>query len=62
MKVAILYESGEWSDYALLDNLKKLGVDADLINMNTSLELNNLLQYQLVVSRIFASAQFRKNF
>ncbi len=61
MSIAILYESDEWSSYALYENVKKLGMEVDLINANENITLEDLLIYELIVNRVFASAQFRNN-
>ncbi len=59
MAIAILYESGEWSDYALRDNIRALGEEAFLINLEKEIPYDALKNCRLAVSRIFASAQFR---
>lgn len=57
--IGILYESDEWSSYALEENIKKLGVEAELINTEEEIDFSKLLSYKLVVNRVFASSQFR---
>ncbi len=56
---AILYESEEWSAYALRDSLCALGEEAFLVNMEKEIPYEVLKDCDLVISRIFASAQFR---
>ncbi len=59
MSIAILYESLEWSSYQMQKEIEKLGVKADLIYLEEDIVLENLRNYKLIVSRIFASAVFR---
>ena len=59
MSIGILYESNEWSDYALRDNISDMGVETKLINMQQKIDEDTLLSCDLVISRIFASAVFR---
>lgn len=59
MEIGILYESDEWSSYALKDNINKLGVEAKLINTEEEMDYTELLNCSLVVNRVFASSQFR---
>ncbi len=59
MKIIILYESEEWSTYALRDNIEKLGVPAELVNMEQEIRSEIFDDCDLVVNRVFASAQFR---
>ena len=57
--IGILFESGEWSDYALRDNIVAMGVPADLIDMQEDIDEGKLLSYKMIVSRVFASSVFR---
>ena len=59
MAIGILYESNEWSDYALRDNIVSMGIEADLIDMQEDLDEKRLLSYKMIVSRVFASSVFR---
>lgn len=59
MTVGILYESREWSDFALRENLAGMGVPASLIDLEEDGNEEGILSSVLVVSRIFASAAFR---
>ncbi|MCL1896802.1 MAG: hypothetical protein FWG03_09675 [Clostridiales bacterium] len=59
MTVGILYESNEWSDFALLESLIGIGVPARLIDMQDDGNEDEILSSSLVVSRVFASAVFR---
>ena len=57
--IGILYESKEWSDYALHRNIVSLGVPAILIDLQEDGNEDEILACRMVVSRIFASAVFR---
>ena len=57
--IGILFESGEWSDFALRDNIIAMGVPADLIDMQEDIDVEKLLSYRMIVSRVFASSVFR---
>ena len=59
MTVGILYESQEWSDFALRENIEGMGVPARLIDMEEDGNEGEMLSSSLVVSRVFASAVFR---
>jgi len=59
MKTGILYESREWSIFALRDRLKELGAQAILIDMLDDINPDELLSCDLIVNRVFASAVFR---
>ena len=61
MSVGILFESKEWSSYALEQYINDTGVAAKLIDMQGDFDLNNLLSYDLIVNRVFASAVFREH-
>lgn len=56
---SILYESDEWSTYALRDYIRGLGEDAILIDMEKDIPYDTLKNCDLAVNRVFASAQFR---
>jgi len=57
MSIGILYESKEWSSYALEQYINEMGVPARLIDMQE--EPKDLLSYDLIVNRVFASSIFR---
>jgi len=57
--IGILYESDEWSDYALCKYINDMGVTARLINLLEDNNEGEILSCDLVVSRIFASSVFR---
>ncbi|MCL1809593.1 MAG: ATP-grasp domain-containing protein [Clostridiales bacterium] len=59
MGIGILYESKEWSSYALEKNVNDLGVAAKLIDMQGDSYEEELLSYDLIVNRVPASAVFR---
>ena len=57
--IGILYESKEWSSYALENSINKMGISAKLIDMQDPIDPESLKAYELIVSRVFASAVFR---
>lgn len=59
--IGILFESDEWSDHKLLAEVEACGVPARLINMQAAGAEKDALTCDLLVSRIFASAQFRNH-
>jgi len=59
MAIGILYESKEWSSYALRDNIASMGVTAKLIDMQEDIDEDELLSCGLIVNRVFASSVFR---
>lgn len=65
--IGVLYESNEWSDFKLARELEACGHSVYLIDMaNNSPEANEspeskALSCTLLVSRVFASAQFRNH-
>ena len=59
MAIGILFESDEWSDYAIRNRIRELGVEADLVNMRKEIDEVKLLSYKMIVSRVFASSVFR---
>lgn len=59
MSIRLLYESDEWSTYALRDRIQEQGISCDLVCMEDAIPWEQLSDCDLVVSRIFASAQFR---
>ena len=59
MTIGILYESNEWSDYALRDSITALGIEAVLIDMQEDIGEAELLSYNMIINRVFASAVFR---
>lgn len=59
MCILILYESEEWSTYALREDIEKLGVPAELVCTEQDISEEKLAGCPLVVNRVFASAQFR---
>jgi len=59
MTIGILYESEEWSTYAIRDDIVGMGVPAKLIDMREAPDSEELLSCRLVLSRVFASAVFR---
>lgn len=61
MGIGILYESEEWSTYALRDDIEAMGVPAKLICMEGEVSLSDFTDCDLVLNRVFASAQFRNH-
>jgi len=59
MAIGILYESKEWSSYALRDNIAAMGVTARLIDMQEDIDEDELLSFDLILNRVFASSVFR---
>lgn len=57
--VGILYESEEWSSYALEDQARACGLPAFLVNLEREDDLEVLADCGLVVNRVFASAWHR---
>ena len=57
--VGILYESEEWSSYKLLEEIQSFGIEACLISLEEDHAFDRVNGCDLLVSRIFASAQFR---
>ncbi len=57
--VGILYESEEWSSYKLLEEIQSFGIEACLISLEDDHAFDRVNGCDLLVSRIFASAQFR---
>jgi len=54
-----LYESEEWSTYALRDDIDTMGIPAKLIDMREAPDRDELLSCRLILNRVFASAVFR---
>lgn len=57
--LGVLYESDEWSDHKLAAELTACGVPARLLNMEDPATEAVTLTCEMLVSRVFASAQFR---
>ena len=56
--IGLLYESDEWSDYKLADELRALGCPVEMIDLAHE-DVDRALACEMLVSRIFASAVFR---
>ncbi len=61
MEIGILFESKEWSSYALLENINRLGSTASLIDMQENGNEEEILSCDMIVNRVFASAAFRSH-
>jgi ribosomal protein S6--L-glutamate ligase len=59
LMIGILYESNEWSDHKLAAELRSLGHEVCLFNLENDPPTADILACDLVVSRVFASAGFR---
>lgn len=59
MSILLLYESEEWSTYALQSRIQEQGIPCRLVCMEGAIPWEQFVDCDLVVSRIFASAQFR---
>ncbi|WP_195267431.1 ATP-grasp domain-containing protein [Eubacterium sp. 1001713B170207_170306_E7] len=59
--LGILYESEEWSSHKLLAEIQSFGVEARLINLEEDNAVASINGCDLLVSRVFASAQFRQH-
>lgn len=59
MSIKLLYESEEWSTYALQSRIQEQGIPCQLVCMEDELTVEQFLDCDLVVNRVFASAQFR---
>jgi len=59
MSIGILYESKEWSSYALRDNIIHMGIAVKFIDAQEEINENELLSCDLILNRVFASAVFR---
>lgn len=59
MSISLLYESEEWSTYALQSRIQEQGIPCRLVCMEDEISQEQFLECDLVVNRIFASAQFR---
>lgn len=59
MGILLLYESEEWSTYALQSRIREQGIPCRLVCMEGAIPWEQFVDCDLVVSRIFASAQFR---
>lgn len=57
--LGLLYESDEWSDRKLAAELEALGVPVRLLDMEDAASEQAALTCEMLVSRVFASAQFR---
>ncbi len=59
MSIGILYESHEWSSYALCDNINNMGIEAILFDLQEDGNEEAILACNLIISRVFASSVFR---
>lgn len=59
MGIRLLYDSEEWSTYALQRRIQEEGISCDLVCMEEEISWEQFSDCELVVSRVFASAQFR---
>ena len=61
MSIVVLYESDEWSTYALRDYIAQSGIPLQLVNMEENINKDLFETCNLVVNRVFASSQFRNH-
>ena len=54
-----MYESNEWSDFALRDHIASMGASVKMFDLVKDLDEEELLSCTLIVNRVFASAVFR---
>jgi len=59
MTIGILYESNEWSDFALRDHIVSMGAPVKMFDLMKDLDKEEFLSCSLIVNRVFASAVFR---
>lgn len=59
MGIRLLYESEEWSTYALQRRIEEQGISCQLVCMEDEVSQEQFSDCSLVVNRVFASAQFR---
>jgi len=59
MTIGILYESNEWSDFALRDHIASMGAPVKMFDLMKDPDTEELLSCALIVNRVFASAVFR---
>jgi len=59
MTIGILYESNEWSDFALRDHIISKGAPVKMFDLMKDPDPEELLSCALIVNRVFASAVFR---
>lgn len=60
MSIGILYESIEWSNMHLCDLLHNAHIETELINLQREpISLSRILNHDLLVNRLFPSAQYR---
>lgn len=59
MSVLLLYESEEWSTYALQSRIQEQGIPCRLVCMENEIPWEQFSDCDLVLCRVFASAQFR---
>lgn len=59
MGIILLYESEEWSTYALRNRIREQGIPCQLACMEDGIPWEKFSDCDLAVSRVFASAQFR---
>ena len=57
--IGVLYESDEWSDRKLAAEIEACGAPVRLVNMEGEAAEEEALACEMLVSRVFASAQFR---
>ncbi len=61
MPIGIFYETDEWSNRYFCEQINRAGVPAELISLQNPVSEQTLLRFDLIVSRLFASAVFRNS-
>ncbi len=59
--IGLLYESDEWSDHKLAEEMQNCGLGVVMIDTRDPLMIEAALQCDLLISRVFASALYRGN-
>lgn len=59
MAIGILFESKEWSSYALNENITQMGIATKLIDMQEDISEDEILSCDMIINRVFASSVFR---
>lgn len=57
--IGILFESKEWSSYALHENITEMGIESRLIDLEQDDNLDEILSCDMIINRVFASSIFR---
>jgi len=62
MQISLIYDSEEWSNNQIYNNLRTRGLDINKINLQKeSIDYKNLLKSKMVINRVFPSSLQRGN-